>query len=541
MLDLLCSRFQEHPHLHVAVQYSIWFDHPKIHDAVERAKPRLHGLRCIQDQKEGKLLLQDGALLFKPKYAKKYARTLSQSQILSLSWELGVEEEEPDTDAAPVTLPYKKFGATHPIQLQVTSYLNGNLAIQMVTWESGDPEPWATLTVNLPGQRQKDHAFIDTNADSEFPTWLIRHGLAIPTGRTMQSGFCTYPEYRFRANRLQELDPEGYAGYLKNFERRCSASHANQLRYADTKNRTKTITLYMFIAMILMGLLAYLIYSLKIIYSIAWSLEEVVTELVVPMVLICVILNIAISIFWGSGLLLSDTNIDSMLALPIPLRTLILSKLTVLFMVEVALTVALLLPMMVLFGLTAGMGFPFYLIVLGITILFPVIPGLLGTMFGTQIYRILKNSSARIARLKAAAAILILFAFMIFMFCKFPDIAAGNFGDVISTSTFTLYAGQYIHRLLNGDYLLIGIYFGGVFLIGVTLLYGLIKIFRNWYSNDAIQGSKSQPVDWNKQTTKQHSPVSALLERERTRYFSLPVYLKRTNGVKLNLNWMWIC
>lgn len=142
---------------------------------------------------------------------------------MSLSWELGVADEEPDIDAAPVTLPYKKFGATHPIQLQVTSYLNGNLAIQMVTWESGDPEPWATLTVNLPGQRQKDHAFIDTNADSEFPTWLIRHGLAIPTGRTMQSGFCTYPEYRFRANRLQELDPEGYAGYLKNFERRCSA------------------------------------------------------------------------------------------------------------------------------------------------------------------------------------------------------------------------------------------------------------------------------------------------------------------------------
>lgn len=176
VLDLLCSRFQEHPNLNVAVQYSIWFDHPKIH-------------------------------------------------ILSLSWELGVEDGEPDTDtdAAPVTLPYKKFGATHPIQLQVTSYLNGNLAIQMVTWESGDPEPWATLTVNLPGQRQKDHAFIDTNADSEFPTWLIRHGLAIPTGRTMQSGFCTYPEYRFRANRLQELDPEGYAGYLKNFERRCSA------------------------------------------------------------------------------------------------------------------------------------------------------------------------------------------------------------------------------------------------------------------------------------------------------------------------------
>ncbi len=86
---------------------------------------------------------------------------------------------------------------------------------------------------------------------------------------------------------------------------------------------------------------------------------------------------------------------------------------------------------------------------------------------------------------------------------------------------FTLYADQYIHRLLNGDYLLIGLYFGGVFLIGVILLYGLIKIFRNWYSNDAIQGSKSQPVDWNKQTTEQHSPVSALFrKRAHTLFFA---------------------
>ena len=96
------------------------------------------------------------------------------------------------------------------------------------------------------------------------------------------------------------------------------------------------------------------------------------------------ILNVAISIFWGSGLLLSDTNIDSVLALPIPLLTLIISKLSILYMVEVILTVALLLPMMVLFGLTAGMGFLFYLMVVGITLLFPIIPSLFGTMIGRR-------------------------------------------------------------------------------------------------------------------------------------------------------------
>ena len=34
-------------------------------------------------------------------------------------------------------------------------------------------------------------------------------------------------------------------------------SHANQLRYADTKNRTKTITLYMLIAILLENHLFY--------------------------------------------------------------------------------------------------------------------------------------------------------------------------------------------------------------------------------------------------------------------------------------------
>ena len=63
-------------------------------------------------------------------------------------------------------------------------------------------------------------------------------------------------------------------------------SHANQLRYADTKNRTKTITLYMLIAMILMGLLAYLIYSLKIMRSqysaIMRPIPPVATTLALP-------------------------------------------------------------------------------------------------------------------------------------------------------------------------------------------------------------------------------------------------------------------
>ena len=61
------------------------------------------------------------------------------------------------------TFPLEKYGTTRPIQLQVASYMNGNLAIEMITWEDGCPEPWNTLTVNLTWPCEKDCAFIDTN------------------------------------------------------------------------------------------------------------------------------------------------------------------------------------------------------------------------------------------------------------------------------------------------------------------------------------------------------------------------------------------
>lgn len=114
------------------------------------------------------------------------------------------------------TFPYEKYGTTRPIQLQIAAYLNGNLAIEMITWEDGHPEPWNTLTVNFPYQCDKNHAFIDTNNnDQQILSWIIRNGLAVPTGIMTQSGFCSYPEYRFREDRLREIDPDGYEAYLK--------------------------------------------------------------------------------------------------------------------------------------------------------------------------------------------------------------------------------------------------------------------------------------------------------------------------------------
>lgn len=233
VLKFLETRFHSNPNLEVVVQYSTWYDKRKIAADAKKVQHLLDGRKYTYGSKEGKFFVENGQLLFHPKYARKYNCRVDYSDILAICWELDLTPNTSTVPAqkpmpamgsqGPLTFPYEKYGSVHPIQLKVSSYMDGNLAIAMLTWENGYADPWASLTVNLDGQRNKDCAFIDTNGDPNFPVWLIRNGLAIPTGVTQRSRFCEYPEYRFRAERLQELDPDGYAEYLRFLEGRHTA------------------------------------------------------------------------------------------------------------------------------------------------------------------------------------------------------------------------------------------------------------------------------------------------------------------------------
>ena len=113
------------------------------------------------------------------------------------------------------TFEFEKYGKKYNMRLQLLSYPNDNLAIQMLHCEDEEWEIWNVLTVNLGDTRPLNCAYIDTNNNGrEILSWIVRHGLAVPTGHTATSGFCTYSEYRFRPEILKEADPEGYLLYL---------------------------------------------------------------------------------------------------------------------------------------------------------------------------------------------------------------------------------------------------------------------------------------------------------------------------------------
>ena len=106
------------------------------------------------------------------------------------------------------------------MELQVRSYQDaGKLALLLVDWNDGEPEPWSDLTVNLGCPVEKDCAFIDINdLGPDILPWIENNGLGKPTGRSQRSGFVVYPEYRFDAGRLRELDPDGYQEYSRMLE-----------------------------------------------------------------------------------------------------------------------------------------------------------------------------------------------------------------------------------------------------------------------------------------------------------------------------------
>ena len=93
-----------------------------------------------------------------------------------------------------------------------------NLGINLYTKEDNGFHPFAVLTKSF-GEfiGQKNCAYIDTN-NCPFADQLLAQGIAIDTGLTKQSGFCTYPLWQFNEDFLKSADSEHYKLYSEGFD-----------------------------------------------------------------------------------------------------------------------------------------------------------------------------------------------------------------------------------------------------------------------------------------------------------------------------------
>ena len=100
----------------------------------------------------------------------------------------------------------------YKIKLQLTRYRNDNsLTITAMRYEEEYQywEPYATLTVNLNyddcDPAPEDCAYLNTNNNPGVEEFVNENKLGEFTGIRKQSGYCTYPLYRFDMAKIRSI------------------------------------------------------------------------------------------------------------------------------------------------------------------------------------------------------------------------------------------------------------------------------------------------------------------------------------------------
>lgn len=102
------------------------------------------------------------------------------------------------------------------LSLKVNTYPEGNLAIKLYCNADTSPDFWGSLTVNLPGMRPIDCAFINVQEyGNEILDWICQNQLATPTGQIRHQGNMEIPEFCFFSEKLYASDNDGYTYYSR--------------------------------------------------------------------------------------------------------------------------------------------------------------------------------------------------------------------------------------------------------------------------------------------------------------------------------------
>ena len=102
-------------------------------------------------------------------------------------------------------------GKNFKIYINEYSY-GGVIYVGLYYDENGYWAPYTNITVNIPDEflpttiEEFDMAPIDTNNCYWAEQFLTMNNLAVDTGREVQSGFCTYPIYKFNREELKKYE-----------------------------------------------------------------------------------------------------------------------------------------------------------------------------------------------------------------------------------------------------------------------------------------------------------------------------------------------
>lgn len=113
-----------------------------------------------------------------------------------------------------------EYGGQYTLRPKIGIYAaNDNLCVhfEFLDKESGFWEPYGYATVNTISLPFMEAAIDTNNNGTEILNFLEANGFGQITPFCVQSGFCTFPVFRFNEEKIKQIDPKIFSEYAKVF------------------------------------------------------------------------------------------------------------------------------------------------------------------------------------------------------------------------------------------------------------------------------------------------------------------------------------
>ena len=291
-------------------------------------------------------------------------------------------------------------------------------------------------------------------------------------------------------------------------------------------------------SMALVGL-AILIIVLIIVYStiISMSIASMGAVNILPTIsaLICSLITLILTFLKSSGVLIGLRDYDMVMSLPVKNSEVVLSRLTMVYLTNLSISIIVVLPAVVIFGINAETGISGNIMFLLSFFFLPVIPMIISLGFGVLISAVsFRSKHKNILSLVLSTLIVLLIVAASAKAQNMNTDEILNIGSLLSKMASKLYPpAALISKAVeqqNWLYFLafvgMSVFISGVFVGTVTYFYQKMNTAAFNYSAAKFKGKILQVS----------SPLKAMYKREFERYFSCTIYaLNSTIGMVLLL------
>lgn len=258
-------------------------------------------------------------------------------------------------------------------------------------------------------------------------------------------------------------------------------------------------------------------------------LESSMGEVVIPMMYtFCTLAGLVTNVFKASGFLFGAKDFDFLQALPISSKTVILSRFTTLYLMNLLLAACFILVPGIQYGVYEGSGLLYYISLLLLLAFAPVIPLIVSTVVGTALLAVsVRFRHKNLIMILLCVGLLVGFMGLGGSIEEMDLPAFTSLSEMVLSMIYKIFPLAKLAYLAvcQGDFLWLAAFLLLNAAAGILFLILMEKVYKKL--NTAVTAYESRAV-FKMKKIKGHSSFAALYRKELKRYFSSPIYVMNT-------------